>query len=199
MSPRERDVLIFSAGAVTGIAVAALFFFLRKGRPEQGADEGTDIPESLTIVEDDGQMRIEFDDPRQWTTYNNVVNSLGYCNYASIRQTDVIDEPEDDSGDNNIRIITDEEYCDLIAYGSYGGYNTESRTFYADGILADSVTDDIVDEPTALSTMGPYGLTSYLSERFETDDSPMYVENDNMFVVYEVLFDDRSYKEVTGR
>lgn len=196
MSPQERDVLIFSAGAVTGIAVTALFFLLRKGRPEQGADEGTDIPECPTIVEDDGQMRIEFYEPRQWTTYNNVVKSLGYFSYSDVGQHDRHDEIEAPEKDGSIHLITEDEY---LEFGRNGYYDCESRTFYADGILADSVTDDIVDEPTALSTMGPYGLTSYLSERFEMSDEPLYIENDNTFTQYEVLFDDRSYKEVTGR
>lgn len=196
MSPQERDVLIFSAGAVTGIAVAALLFLLRKGRPEQGADEGTDIPECPTIVEDDGQMRIEFDEPRQWTTYNNLVKSFGYFNYSDACQHDRHDEIETPEKDGSIHLITEDEYLE----GGYNGYyDHESRTFYADGILANSVTDDIVDEPTALSTMGPYGLVNYLSERFETSDEPLYVENDNTFTQYEVLYDDLPYKEVTGR
>ena len=75
--------------------------------------------------------------------------------------------------------------------GEYETYDQISLTYYADGILADE--DDTVlnlDEVIGEDSVNHIG---------DYEDDAVHVRNDTRKVYYEVLVDERSYKEVTGK
>lgn len=195
MSPRGRDALIFAIGAVTGFAVAALLFE-KRNRDVNNEVTGTDISEEQPTIEAEGQMQIEFE-PEQANTpsnnpirYDEIIKRLRYSG-----QEERLEDSEEAATDNIFRIREDEYY-----EGARNGYyDTESYTFYADGVLANSITDDIVDEPAAIRTIGLDGLTESLKRSFLNCEEPIYIRNNETYTQYEILYDDHSYGEVTGR
>lgn len=73
------------------------------------------------------------------------------------------------------------------------GYETETLTYYADGVLADDadVTIDDVAGMVGLSSLDQFGIGVY-------DDDAVYVRNDKHKTDYEILKDSRTYEAVVG-
>lgn len=197
MKPLERDVMIFALGAVAGVSATALFFCTRKS--ELGVNTEIDISDeqpkpdhSRTII---WEERLLPNGPSQnreaeYVSYDKIVKSLGYSEDGESKNASDTDSKQ------GIRLIDEGEY---FGYESFSLYDTASYTFYADGILANSVTDDVISEPDALKSLGTYGLTDFLTQQFSKGDDAFYVRNDVTFTQYEILYDPRPYKEVTGR
>ncbi len=75
--------------------------------------------------------------------------------------------------------------------GEFADYDEVSLTYYADGILADE--DDTIlnlDEVIGEDSVNHIG---------DYEDDAVHVRNDGRKVYYEVLVDERSYKEATGK
>ena len=74
-------------------------------------------------------------------------------------------------------------------FGEMDEYETESLTYYADGVLTDDFdneiedVDDLVGEES-LSTFGDY------------EDDSVFVRNDKYKTDYEILLDDRKFSEI---
>lgn len=108
----------------------------------------------------------------------------GYTNYSA--KSEKIDEQEDsDSMVEGPRIISPEEY------GEIDDYTQLNLTYYSDGTLADD-GDEIVDDID--ETVG-----SDFAEHFgDYEDDSVFVRNDRLKCDYEILKDNRSYKDVAG-
>lgn len=108
----------------------------------------------------------------------------GYTNYSE--KSEKIDKQEDsDSMVEGPRIISPEEY------GEIDGYTQLNLTYYSDGTLADD-DDEIVDDIDG--TVG-----SDFAEHFgDYEDDSVFVRNDRLKCDYEILRDNRSYKDVAG-
>jgi len=122
--------------------------------------------------------------------YTKQIKSSGYVNYSK-------EEPPKekksgkypwDSTEDRPYVISPEEFADGIDEND--DYEQISLTFYADGILADEEdeiinADEVVGD--ALDHMGEY------------EDDAVHVCNKKLKTFYEILADERSYKEATKK
>ena len=83
-------------------------------------------------------------------------------------------------------IISPEEF------GDFDEYTKLSLTYYSDGVLADE-NDEIVDDID--ETVG----ADFADHFGEYEDDSVFVRNDRLKCDYEILRDNRSYSDVTGR
>jgi hypothetical protein len=113
--------------------------------------------------------------------YARKLKDGGYTNYSNVK-----DEPEvkKDEPDDGIHIITPDDF------GDNEDYDQISLTLYADGILADE-DDTIINAEEvvgdALEHIGEY------------EDDAIHVCNPIRKAYYEVLTDNRSYEDATGK
>jgi len=146
-------------------------FYLKKiGGDEDESSESEDVENEEQPVNEpptDGE-KIE---------YNSIVKNQGYSS----------DENTEKGGDsvvnkNKSYVIPPEEF------GELDEYDTESLTYYADGVLADS-NDEIVDNVEEL--IGEDSLTHF----GEYEDDSVFVRNDELQCDYEILRDLRNYSD----
>lgn len=112
-------------------------------------------------------------------SYSKVLNKEGYTNYADVK---------------NVRVEKRYEAKELQPYvidpndfGNEDEYETISLTYYADAVLADDL-DELVD---AAETVGE----DFASHFGEYEDDSVHIRNDKLKVDYEILKDERTYKE----
>lgn len=189
------NVLIFAAGAAVGSLVT---WRLLKTKYEQIAQEEIDSVKEVFAnrdlkwehkgepigkvenmeVTDEGvkaTVRVKPD----LAEYARKLNAAGYSNYEVTEEkggTDV-DEPY---------VISPEEFSEN------DDYDTESLTYYADGILTDDV-DNIIEDVAAL--VGEDSLTRF----GEYEDDSVFVRNDRTKTDYEILLDLRTYSDAVGK
>ena len=112
------------------------------------------------------------------TNYNRMVTDLGY---ADDDATIIVEQEEGVAP----YVISPEEFGEKI------GYDTESLTYYADGILANDDYEIMVD----LDNLIGDGL-----EHFgEYEDDAVCVRNDMLKCDYEILKHDKTFEEVSAR
>ena len=83
-------------------------------------------------------------------------------------------------------VIPPEEFDDSDEYAKL------SLTYYSDGVLADE-NDEIVDDIN--ETVG----ADFANHFGEYEDDSVFVRNNRLKCDYEILRDNRSYSDVTGR
>ena len=115
-----------------------------------------------------------------YAKYAKVLKDGEYVNYSDAEYS------KDDLKKNaRIVLISPDEY------GEIEEYDQVSLTFYADGILAD-------EDDTILEAEDVVGVDS-LNHFGDYEDDAIHVRNDTRKVYYEVLMDDRSYKDATKK
>lgn len=109
-------------------------------------------------------------------SYSKVLNKEGYTNYADVKNVRV------EKKDTNQPYVIDPN-----DFGNEDEYETISLTYYADSVLADDL-DELVD---AAETVGE----DFASHFGEYEDDSVHIRNDKLKVDYEILKDERTYKE----
>lgn len=104
-----------------------------------------------------------------------------YTNYSNKDYEKERDEKEDKTA----YVITPDEF------GEDDDYETQELTFYADGILADE-DDTILDADEVLGR-------GSLDHMGDYEDDTLHVKNEKRKLYYEVLVDERSYEDATGK
>lgn len=196
MSNEVKNTIAFVTGAMIGATAA--WFFAKEKYAARAQAEIDDVKATFarhfgeyhdepTSEENDIPAKTEeknrfaavsslnaFEAPEvENTDYSSITKTLGYSG-------DVIDEPEK----------VDKPYViSQSEYGEFGDYMEISLTYYSDGILADD-DDEIIEDVNAI--LG----TDFVNE-FE--DDVVLIRNDARKCDYEVVRDDRTYHEVTGR
>ena len=95
-------------------------------------------------------------------------------------------EPErEEKGDKTVYVVTPEEFAEDDTY------ETQELTLYADGILAD--TDDTILDADEVVGKGS------LDRMGEYEDDTLHVKNEKRKLYYEILADERSYEDATGK
>ena len=109
-------------------------------------------------------------------SYSKVLNKEGYTNYSDVK---------------NVRVERKEGktpyVIDPSEFGMEDEYDTQSLTYYADSVLADDV-DDIVD---AAETVGE----DFANHFGDYEDDAVHIRNDERKIDFEILKDERTYKE----
>lgn len=110
----------------------------------------------------------------------NKINELGYTNYSNIKK-----EEKGDQHMSEPYVIKPEEFgeCD---------YETESLTYYADGVLTDDWDNPIEDIE---NTVGE-GFAEHFGEY---EDDSVFIRNDRYKIDYEILYDTRKHSELETR
>lgn len=106
-------------------------------------------------------------------------------NYTSNSENDSNEEEEGDYMEKPY-IISPEEYDEMDEY------ETVSLTYYADDVLADSITDEIVEDREDI-------VGKFESHFGEYEDDSVFVRNDKYRCDYEILKDERNYADVTSK
>ena len=114
--------------------------------------------------------------------YAAKIKELGYT--GEIKEDDEKNVgKEEDSMKDEPYVISEEEYDE-------NGYDTETLTYFADGVLTDWF-NDVVDDPEEL-------IGSDTLARFDelADGDTVFVRNDNHATDYEIQRDYRNYRDV---
>ena len=193
MNNKTMCFIAFSLGAAAGVVVS---WRLLKKKYEQIAQEEIDSVKEVfsqrhsNLTEEvEGaptKMTKNTEDDAEEIEYRNMVNDHGYTNYSDIsRKAPVTTRKEYVMGPY---VITEDEF------GELDEYETNTLTYYADGVLADDV-DDVIEDVEA--TVGHESLMNLgpQDDRLHLFDS-VYVRNDEKKCDYEILFDVRRYADV---
>lgn len=184
------SVLIFAAGAVIGSLVS---WRLTKDYYKNIADEEiADVKERFSQMT---AMHREIEKAQEEITEEvtppatEVKPSFSRPSKPDIYGLSALASRYSSDRDSKPYLITPDEFGDKYDEG----YETETLTYYADGVLADDadVTIDDVDAMVGLSSLGQFGIGVY-------DDDSVYVRNDKHKADYEILKDSRTYEAVVG-
>lgn len=191
MNKYVLPAITFVAGAAVG---AAATFFVVKDKFAKIADEEIeqmrdyyyDKMEELEDMYEDGEEQDEevLDDVARRKA-EKIIEEAVYSGPIAATQVIPEEEGEPEIMDNKEKpyVIPPEEFDEL------DGYNAISLTYYADEVLADdqmNIIDD-VDEIIGLDSLSHFG---------EYEDDSVFVRNDKLKSDYEILLDNKTYKEL---
>lgn len=108
----------------------------------------------------------------------NMVQDLGY-----LKKDETKEEVTKSEGPY---VITPDEFRE------FEDYEKISLTYYSDGVVADDMDDELDDVDSIIGT-------DSLSHFGEYEDDSVFVRNDAMKADYEILLDNRRYKDVTKK
>ncbi len=112
------------------------------------------------------------------------ITRLGYRDYSEITRPKSKKEVRKMSC-YKPTIITPEEF------GDADGYDTQTLTYYADGVLTDDADYPIedIDDTIGYESLSHFG---------EYEEDAVHVRNDALRTDYEILYDPRNYSDVMG-
>ena len=176
MNERLTNLLIFAAGTVIGSAVT---YSLLKTKFEQMAQDEIDEVRELYLkkTEELNESNKETSSESKVSEYEKTLNSLKYMN-------GIEDEKEEESmKEDKPYVISPNEF------GELDGYETNSLTYFADGVLTDDTNTviDNVDEVVGTDSLTRFG---------EYEDDSVFVRNDRHECDYEILLDNRRFSDI---
>ena len=190
MNCKLFNVLSFAVGAAIGSAVT---WKLVKTKYEQIAQEEIESVKEVFSKRERSEKE-ETDEPVKMKTqitsekpdimeYAAKLKEFGYSGETDEDQDeDEYEEEEDEMRSDRPYVISPDDYDE-------NGYETESLTYYADGVLTDSYNEIIedVDDIVGVESLEHFG---------EYEDDSVFVRNDNRQCDYEILKDYRNYADV---
>lgn len=190
MNNKVLCTISFAVGAIIGSAASMQYF---KKKYERIADEEIESVKEVfarrekeldEIVDDNkGKLVAEFAKNKpDLTDYTKILNENGY---SKDDNDETVEEGEEPMKDDIFKpyVITPEEF------GEEEGYDTESLTYYSDGVLTDDYDNPIKDVEAMI---GKDSLTHF----GEYEDDSVFVRNDINKTDYEILKDIRKYSEI---
>lgn len=209
MNNTIRYISVFVVGAVTGSAIAwkvfknkyekmyqdeisevKNMFYEMKDKEDSDSHPTIDVDKTFKTVvvhrtdsanyevknqsdEDEESLRIR----RQALSQNQEI--INKYNYASCSE----EKKEGEPMKNKPYVISPEEFDES------GEYEPVSLTYYADGVLADSITDERIENPEEI-------VGEFESHFGEYEDDSVFVRNDKLLTDYEILRDTRNFSDV---
>lgn len=191
MTSTLSKILIFAAGLTVGSAVT--WKILKKKYERLATEEielalekfskltkklSEDIPEEEPKEESQDELESENDNSEsEITEFEDKITQLGYADYSSMSNNrggiKSVTKP---------RVITPEEF------DMEDEYEIVSLSYYTDGVLADefgNIIDD-VDGTVGCDSLNHFG-------DYENDPDCVYVKNDELRTVYEILLTSEKY------
>lgn len=192
MNNKVINIIAFVAGA--GIGSAATWYFLKEKFEKQYQEEINSVKNALFKKYDALNTKEDVDVKKETVPqfakedkeqYSKIVKQYDYTQFAQNRE-EALSEPEEvEEKVSGPYIISPDMYDE-------SDYDTVSLTYYADDVLADSISDEVYDDP--------YSLVGEFKSHFgEYDDDSVFVRNDDERLDYEIIRDDRRYSDVAGR
>lgn len=186
----------FVLGAISGGTVT--YFITKKKFEERAQKEIDSVKEYFTVpkveLKKDDIAKEPIDEKKDviaeqavkrpsLTEYAKKLKDGGYVNYS--------DKNVNPEKDEKIESSMKPEVIDPNEYGDDETYDQVSLTLYADGVLAD-------EDDTILNINEVIGEGN-LDRMGEYEDDALHVKNNVRKVYYEVLADERSYIDATGK
>ena len=176
MNERLTNLLIFAVGTVVGSAVT---YTLLKTKFEQMAQDEIEEVRNLYLkkTEELNESNKETSSESKVSEYEKALNDLKYMN-------GIEDEKEEESmKEDKPYVISPNEF------GELDGYETNSLTYFADGVLTDDTNTviDNVDEVVGTDSLTRFG---------EYEDDSVFVRNDRHECDYEILLDNRRFSDI---
>ena len=176
MNERLTNLLIFAVGTVVGSAVT---YTLLKTKFEQMAQDEIEEVRNLYLkkTEELNESNKETSSESKVSEYEKTLNNLKYMN-------GIEDEKEEESmKEDKPYVISPNEF------GELDGYETNSLTYFADGVLTDDTNTviDNVDEVVGTDSLTRFG---------EYEDDSVFVRNDRHECDYEILLDNRRFSDI---
>lgn len=169
-----KGLLIFAAGLAIG-AVAGACVIKNKVLAD-AKEEIEEVREYYRSKREVKEEQPEVEPVTEEKEYSEIVSNNGYVNY---------NKPEK----IQTSVSVDPYIIDPSEFGEEVGYDTETLTYFADGVLVDDV-DDVIEEPDLV-----VGLSNLdIFEEFGA--SSIYVRNVMYKTDYEVLRDDWKYSDL---
>lgn len=188
----RKTSLYFGLGAVAGSAVTALFFLFKEGLVWAG--EGEQIVTTPTEVQTNIPEKEDSEKPIVLHPEAADPHRVNYSKLVEPYRSETMNQPVKPAR-SDIYSASEEDFYHAARSQEY---DVKALTVYLeDKIVADSVTDRIFTPVELPEILGSYNL-DYLLKWFESHEV-LYICNEPLHTQYEITFDDRSYKEVTGR
>lgn len=168
----KTTVFAFIFGAAIGAAIAWRYATIHYERIlNEELDKLYDDPTNVSDDDEPEKQNIE--------DYSEILTTEGYVN------SDDKEEKGETSMRNTPYIISPDDY------GNEDGYDCESLTYYADGILTDDWDNPIenVDEIVGSESLKHFGEN-------KDDEDTVYVRNDTLKRDYEILRDVCKYSDI---
>lgn len=168
-----------------GIGAAGSYFYL-KSKFERYAQEEIDSVKEMYKAQ-----KTETEEPEEEESFEKVSSiaerikkNNGYVDYSTKveRPADPMHKPFSEEPE----IITEDEF------GELDEYEKVTLSYYSDGILADDLSDEIVED--AESKVGK----DYITKLIDDEEDIVFVRNDIEKIYYEIVKNLQTYKEVTG-
>ena len=168
-----KGLLIFAAGLAIG-AVAGACVIKNKVLAD-AKEEIEEVREYYRSKREVKEEQPEVESVTEEKEYNDIISNNGYVNY---NKPEKIQTP-----------VVDPYIIDPSEFGEEVGYDTETLTYFADGVLVDDV-DDVIDEPDLVVGLNNLDIFK------EFGASSIYIRNDMYKTDYEVLRDDWNYSDL---
>lgn len=183
------NAFIFAAGAVIGSAVT---WKLVKTKYEQIANEEIEsvkerfrnremtVEDVVKACNNEG-VNVDISlEKKESDDYNKIIDENGYRNYSTRKDlNNKVEEKEVDEEMEGPYVIPPDEFDE-------NDYETETLTYYADGVLTD-MYDNIIEDVDGL--VGKESLNHF----GEFEDDSVFVRNDDNKTDYEILLDSEKY------
>lgn len=181
------NIIMFAAGAAVGSAVT---WKLMQVKCEQKIQDEVDAIRELYSEDEEDNLDDEDDsEDESRRKYKKIVESSGYDGSEDDYYFDEDDEDEDGEEDGDVFIapyvISPDEYDE-------NGYDTVTLFLYADGVLENSETEEVIDEEDIDELIGMHSLETF----GEYEEDSVFVRNENLKTDFEILKDERKYSEV---
>lgn len=170
-----NSAFIFIAGAVIGSL--ATWKILEAKYKRIADEEIASVKEMYSKNFDPCNNDPEETEPNETEEYEETVSRLSYNNYEPAKKEKTAGKPH---------IISPEEY------GENDDYETDTLTYYSDGVLTDDMGNPIEDVDNVVG----YGFESHFGE-YEEDS--VHVRNDKLKTDYEILAVDRNYSDIKNK
>ena len=180
-------LLAFAAGALIGSA--ATWYFVKDKYEKLAQEEIDSVKETFKKSYEDQEVKHEEEIHKVENKYYNAL-AQDY-NYEKKSRPETILEEDDE--EEAVRKMDEPYVIKPYEFGDYIDYEQISLLYFADGVLADEDTLDVIDDVD--ETVG-----EYFADHFgEYEEDSVYVRNDAKRCEYEILKDERQYKDVASK
>lgn len=179
-------LLAFAAGALIGSA--ATWYFVKDKYEKLAQEEIDSVKETFKKSYEDQEVKHEEEIHKVENKYYNVL-AQDYNYEKKSRPETILEEDEEEE----VRKMDEPYVIKPYEFGDYIDYEQISLLYFADGVLADEDTLDVIDDVD--ETVG-----EYFADHFgEYEEDSVYVRNDAKRCEYEILKDERQYKDVASK
>lgn len=179
-------LLAFAAGALIGSA--ATWYFVKDKYEKLAQEEIDSVKETFKKSYEDQEVKHEEEIHKVENKYYNSL-AQNYDYEKKSRPETILEEDEEEE----VRKMDEPYVIKPYEFGDYIDYEQISLLYFADGVLADEDTLDIIDDVE--ETVG-----EYFADHFgEYEEDSVYVRNDTKRCEYEILKDERQYKDVASK